>query len=320
MKIRVFIAAALLAAAGGALAQAQAYPAKPVRVIVPFPAGGATDLVARLVANKLSDSMGRQFFVENRGGAGGLVGSDVAAKAAADGYTLVMGTTGTHAINFSLYSNPLYDPVKDFAAITRVAVLPSMILVHPSVPATNLQELIAYAKANPGKLAYASGGNLLYLTGALLTSMAGIDMLHVPFKGAGPQMSAIANGDVQLAITPVVSALPTVRSGKARVIAVTSARRTVAAPEYPTVAESGLPGYDAVSWYGLFATGGTPAEIVNRLNAEIRRIVDTPEIKDALLVQGAEPATDTPEQFARIVREDVAKWAKIVKQTGAKAD
>jgi tripartite-type tricarboxylate transporter receptor subunit TctC len=263
--------------------------------------------------------MAQQFFVENRGGAGGLVGSEVAAKAAPDGYTLVMGTTGTHAINFSLYSNPLYDP-REFAAITRVAVLPSMILVHPSVPAANLQELIAHAKANPGKLAYASGGNLLYLTGALLTTMAGVNMLHVPFKGAGPQMSAIANGDVQVAITPVFSALPIVRSGKARVIAVTSARRTVAAPEYPTVAEQGLPGYEAVSWYGLFATGGTPPDIVKKLNAEIRRIVDTAEVKDALLLQGAEPATDTPEAFARIVREDVAKWAKIVKDTGAKPD
>jgi tripartite-type tricarboxylate transporter receptor subunit TctC len=315
--MKLFFLTAILAFSS--FVHGQGYPSKPVRVIVPFPAGGATDLVARLVASKLSASMAQQFFVENRGGAGGLVGSEVAAKAAPDGYTLVMGTTGTHAINFSLYSNPLYDP-REFAAITRVAVLPSMILVHPSVPAANLQELIAHAKANPGKLAYASGGNLLYLTGALLTTMAGVNMLHVPFKGAGPQMSAIANGDVQVAITPVFSALPIVRSGKARVIAVTSARRTVAAPEYPTVAEQGLPGYEAVSWYGLFATGGTPPDIVKKLNAEIRRIVDTAEVKDALLLQGAEPATDTPEAFARIVREDVAKWAKIVKDTGAKPD
>ncbi len=310
---------ASLGAATGAFAQ-EAYPSKPVRMIVPFPPGGATDLVARMITQRLSEILGRQVYVENRGGAGGAVGSEVAAKAAPDGYTLVMGTSGTHAINFSLYDKPTYDPVKDFAAVTRVAVLPSMILVHPSVPASNIRELIAIAKAQPGKLAYASGGNLLYLSGALFTSMAGIEMLHVPFRGAGPQMSAIANNDVQVAVMPVFSALPIVKSGKVRVIAVTSLKRTPTAPEYPTVAESGLPGYDAVSWYGVFATGGTPKPIVDRLNAEIRRIVATPEVTGSLLAQGAEPASDTPEEFAAIVRADVVKWAKIVKETGAKPD
>lgn len=310
---------ASLGAATGAFAQ-EAYPSKPVRMIVPFPPGGATDLVARMITQRLSEILGRQVYVENRGGAGGAVGSEVAAKAAPDGYTLVMGTSGTHAINFSLYDKPAYDPVKDFAAVTRVAVLPSMILVHPSVPASNVRELIAIAKAQPGKLAYASGGNLLYLSGALFTSMAGIEMLHVPFRGAGPQMSAIANNDVQVAVMPVFSALPIVKSGKVRVIAVTSLKRTPTAPEYPTVAESGLPGYDAVSWYGVFATGGTPKPIVDRLNAEIRRIVATPEVTGSLLAQGAEPASDTPEEFAAIVRADVVKWAKIVKETGAKPD
>jgi tripartite-type tricarboxylate transporter receptor subunit TctC len=183
-----------------------------------------------------------------------------------------------------------------------------------------LRELIAYAKANPGKLAYASAGNLLYLSGALFTSMAGIDMLHVPFKGAGPQISAILNNDVQVAITPVFSALPVVKSGKVKVFAVTSAQRMKAVPEYPTVAESGLSGYEAVSWYGLFTTAGTPADIVDRLSVELRKILALPEIKEALANQGAEPVIDTPEEFAAIVRADVAKWARIVKQTGAKAD
>ena len=263
--MRKLLVIAMLLAAGAA--HSQSYPAKPVRVIVPFAPGGATDLITRIVAQKLSDNMKQQFFVENRGGAGGLVGSEVAAKSAPDGYTLVMGTSGTHAINFSLYDKPLYDPVKDFKALTRVAVLPSMILVHPSVPAKNVRELIAYAKANPGKLAYASAGNLLYLSGALFTSMAGIDMLHVPFKGAGPQISAILNNDVQVAITPVFSALPAVKSGRVRVLAVTSAQRMSAVPEDPSVAESGLAGYEAVSWYGLFTTAGTPADVVNRLSA-----------------------------------------------------
>jgi len=314
---RLLLAAALAAATSAA---AQGYPARPVRVIVPFPAGGATDLVARLVTQRLSDNLGQQFFVENRGGAGGLVGSEAAAKAAPDGYTLAIGTSGTHAINFSLYKRPSYDPVKDFTALTRLAVLPSLILVHPSVPAKNLGELIAHAKQHPGKLAYASAGNLLYLTGAMFTSMAGIDMLHVPFKGAGPQIAAIANNDVQMAVTPVFSALPVLKAGKARALAVTSARRSVAAPEYPTVAESGLPGFEAVSWYALFAVAGTPKEVIARLSAETRKVLALPEVKEALLNQGAEPASDTPEEFAAIVRNDVAMWAKIVKQTGATAD
>jgi tripartite-type tricarboxylate transporter receptor subunit TctC len=317
--MRVLVAAVLLACAGAAHAQG-AYPAKPVRVIVPFPAGGATDLVARMVTQKLSDSMGKQFFVENRGGAGGAIGSEVAARAPGDGYTLIMGTSGTHAINFSLYDKPQYDPVRDFAPITRVAVLPNLLLVHPSVPATNVREFVAHAKANPGKLAYASAGNLLYLTGALFASSAGIEMLHVPFRGAGPQISAIANNDVQMAVTPVFSALPALKSNKVRAIAVTSAQRSAAAPGYPTVAESGFPGYEAVSWYAMFATAGTPKDIVDRLNAEIRRIVASPEVNEALLNQGAEPASDTPEAFGAIVRADVAKWAAIVKQTGAKPD
>ena len=316
---RAILGAGLLALAGLAHAQG-AYPSKPVRVIVPFPAGGATDLVARMVTQKLSDSMGKQFFVENRGGAGGAIGSEVAARAPGDGYTLIMGTSGTHAINFSLYDKPQYDPVKDFAPITRVAVLPNLLLVHPSVPANNVREFVAHAKANPGKLAYASAGNLLYLTGALFTSMAGIDMLHVPFRGAGPQISAIANNDVQMAVTPVFSALPALKANKVRAIAVTSAKRSAAAPGYPTVAESGYPGYEAVSWYAMFATAGTPKDIVDRLNSEIRRIVAQQDVHDALLNQGAEPASDTPEAFGAVVRADVAKWAAIVRQTGAKPD
>ena len=317
MKKLIVIAAML--AAGAAQAQDQ-YPTKPVRVIVPFPPGGATDLVARLVTQKLSENLGKQFFVDNRGGAGGAVGSDVAAKSAPDGYTLIVGTTGTHAINYSLYKKPSYDPVKDFTAITRLALLPSMILVHPSVPAQNLKELIAHAKANPGKLAYASGGNLLYLTGAMFTSAAGIDMLHVPFKGAGPQMSAISNNDVQVAVTPVFSALPILKLGKVRALAVTSAKRSSATPDVPTVAEAAIPGYEAESWYALFAAGSPPRDVVARLGAETRRVLAMPEVRQALSNQGAEPVSDTPEEFAAIVRADVAKWAKIVKETGATAD
>ncbi len=318
MKIPGFLlCAAALTAAFPSLSQ-EAWPSKPVRMIVPFAPGGATDLAARLVTQKLADALGRQVYVENRAGAGGSIGAEAAARAPGDGYTLIMGTTGTHAINFSLYDKPTSDPVKDFAAITRVADFPNLILLHPSVPAKNVQELIALAKAQPGKIAYASTGSLLYLSAALFTSMAGVDMLNVPFSGAGPMMTAITNNDVQMSVVPVFSSIPLIKAGKVKAIAITSAKRSPTAPDYPTVAESGLPGYESVSWYGIFATAGTPKPIVDRLNAEIRRIVATAEIRDALSNQGAEPLTDTPEQFAAIVQADVAKWARIVKATGAK--
>jgi tripartite-type tricarboxylate transporter receptor subunit TctC len=294
------------------------WPSKPVRMIVPFAPGGPTDVAARLLTQKLTEALGQQVYVENRAGANGTIGSELVARAAPDGYTIEMGTTGTHAINFSLYDKPSYDPVKDFAAITRMAEFPNLILVHDSVPAKNVKELIALAKAQPGKLAYASFGSLTLLSGALFTSMAGVDMLSVPFGGVGPLMTAITNNDVQVSIVQVFSSQSLLKSGKVRALAITSAKRSPVAPEYPTVSESGVPGYEAVAWYGVFATGGTPKPIVDRLSAEIRRVVDMPEIRDALSKQGAEPMTDKPEDFAALVRADVAKWAKIVKQTGAK--
>ncbi len=318
MKTPAALLALVLAACAFSAQAQEPWPSKPVRMVVPFAPGGATDIAARMITQKLTENLGRQFFVENRAGAGGTIGSEVAARAPADGYTIIMGTTGTHAINFSLYDKPSYDPVRDFSAVTRVAVFPNLILVHPSVPAKSVPELIAYAKAHPGKIAYASTGSLLYLSAAMFTSMAGVDMLNVPFSGAGPMTTAITNGDVQMTIIPVFNALPLLKAGKVRALAITSARRSVAAPEYPTVAETGLPGYESTSWYGILATAGTPKPVIDRLNAEVRRIVATPEVRDSFLRQGAEPATDTPEEFAAIVREDVAKWAKIVKATGAK--
>ena len=319
MKKSVLALTALLASSWLFVANAQlAWPTKPVRMIVPFAPGGPTDVAARLLTHKLTESLGQQVYVENRAGANGALGTEASARAAPDGYTLVMGTTGTHAINFSLYDKPSYDPVKDFAAITRMAVFPNLILVHTSVQAKNIQELIALAKAQPGKLAYASFGSLTLLSGALFVSMAGIDMLSVPFGGIGPLMTAITNNDVQVSVVPVFSSVPLLKSGKVRALAITSAARSPAAPEYPSVAESGVPGYESVAWYGVFATGGTPRPVVDRLNAEIRRIVASPDMRDALLKQGAEPVTDSPEEFAAIVRADVAKWAKIVRQTGAK--
>jgi tripartite-type tricarboxylate transporter receptor subunit TctC len=298
-----------------------AFPVKTIRMIVPFPPGGATDVVTRVVAQKLNEQYRRQVIVvDNRGGAGGALGSELAAKAAADGYTVVMGTTGTHAINASLYAKPSYDPVRDFAAITPAALLPNMIVAHPSVPAKNVRELIALARARPGELSYASSGNFLYLSGALFTSMAGIRMLHVPFKGGSQAMPSVMAGEVATAFATIVSSLPLVKEGRLRGVAVTSATRYPSAPGYPTVAESGLPGYEAVAWYGLFAPAGTPRDIVQKLNAGVAAAVRAPDVSDMFLAQGALSYALTPEAFSRLVEADVAKWATVVKVSGAKAD
>jgi tripartite-type tricarboxylate transporter receptor subunit TctC len=300
---------------------ADPYPARTIRFIVPFPPGGATDVVTRVVAQKLNESWKRQVVaVDNRGGAGGVLGSELAARAPADGYTLVMGTTGTHAINASLYAKPSYDPLRDFAAITPAALLPNMIVAHPSVPARNVRELIALARAKPGEVSYASSGNFLYLSGALFTTMAKIDMLHVPFKGGAQAMPAVMAGEVATSFATIVSAQPQVAVAKLRALAVTSGKRFPSAPEVPTVAESGLPGYEAVAWYGVFAPDGTPREIVTRLNAEIVRIVRSAEVRALFLKQGAESYATSPEEFTQVVQRDVAKWAKVVKASGAKPD
>jgi tripartite-type tricarboxylate transporter receptor subunit TctC len=300
---------------------AEVYPAKTIRFIVPFPPGGATDVVARLVAQKLNDTWKKQVVVvDNRGGAGGVLGSELAAHAAPDGYTLVMGTTGTHAINASLYAKPSYDPLRDFVAITPAALLPNMIVAHPSVPVRNIRELIALARAKPGQVSYASSGNFLYLSGALFTTMAKIDMLHVPFKGGAQAMPAVISGEVATSFATIVSAQPQVASGKLHGLAVTSAKRFPSTPDVPTVAESGLPGYEAVAWYGVFAPEGTPRDIVTRLNTEIVRIVRSPEVRELFLKQGAEAFATTTEEFTKIVGRDVAKWAKVVKASGARPE
>ena len=317
LRLKQSIIAALFFATG---ASAQDYPNKTVRIVVPFPPGGATDVVTRIVAQKLTDQFGRQVVTENRGGAGGIVGSEAVAKAAPDGYTLVMGTTGTHAINASLYPKLSYDPLRDFAPVTRTALLPNLIVAHPSVPARNIRELVALARKNPGQLTYASSGSALYLSGALFTSMAGIEMIHVPYKGGGQAMPALLGGEVALSFATVVSSLPHVKAGKLRGLAVTSAIRTPAAPEFPTVAESGLRGYEAVAWYGVLAPAGTPREVIMRLDREIVHALKLPDVQQLLLAQGAEPVSDTPEEFAAIIKRDIAKWGEVVRKSGAKAD
>jgi tripartite-type tricarboxylate transporter receptor subunit TctC len=313
--------AALLAISAGA-AIAQTYPAKPVRMVVPFPAGGATDIVGRLIAQKLSETWGQQVIVDNRGGAGGTIGSEVAAKSPADGYTILVGTSSTHAIAPSLYSKLAYDPVRDFAPVTLIANATILLAVHPSVPARTVRELIALAKKQPDALSFASSGNggISHLVGEQFKSMAGIQMLHVPYKGDSPALVDLVGGQVSLMFGTAVSFLPYVKSGRLNALAVTNPKRSPIAPSVPTVAESGLPGFEALQWFGIFAPAGTPKEIVARLNAEIVKILRAPDVRERLSSLGADVVGSSPEQFAAFQKSDAAKWAKVVKESGAKIE
>ena len=318
----LFFGIAAFAFGAPASAQAPAYPTKPVRIVVPFPAGGATDILARAVAQKLTETWGQAFVVDNRPGAGGNIGSELVAKAAPDGYTLEMGTVGTHAINASLYAKMPYDHVKDFAPIILVAGVPNVLVVNPAVPVNSVQELIAYAKANPGKLNFASSGSgtSIHLSGELFKVMAGVQMTHIPYKGSAPALADLLGGQVQLMFDNLPPSLPQIKGGKLRALGVTSAARAPALPDTPTIAESGLPGFEASSWFGLLAPAGTPPAIIAKLNTEIAKWLASPEAREKLVAIGANIAGGTPEDFARHIRVETAKWAKVVKESGAKVD
>jgi len=315
----VYVASAF--AAGHSQAQ-QAYPTKPIRMICPFPPGGTTDVVARLVAQKLTEAWGQQVVVDNRPGAGGIIGTEIVAKAAPDGYTVLLGSITTHAVNPALYKKLNFDPVKDFAPVSLVVSSPQLLAVHPSVAAKSVKELIALAKAKPGQLNYASAGTGTspHLTFELFKSMAGIDVVHVPYKGTGPAITDLIGGQVQMMITGVVALMPHIKSGKLRGLGVTSAKRVAALPDLPTIAESGIPGFDVSSWFGVFLPGGTPKPIVAKMNAEIRKILEVPEVRQRLISQGADPASNTPEEFAAYVKAEMAKWGKVARDTGTRAD
>ncbi|TRZ56944.1 MAG: tripartite tricarboxylate transporter substrate binding protein [Rhodocyclaceae bacterium] len=304
------------------LGYAQDYPNKPVRMVVPFPPGGTTDILARAVGQKLSESWGQQVVIDNRGGAGGNIGTDIVAKSSADGYTLLMGTVGTHAINASLYGKLPFDPIKDFAPVTLVASVPNVLVVNSTVDSKSVKELIALAKSKPGQLAFASSGNgtSIHLAGELFKSMTGTAMLHIPYKGSAPAIAELLGGQTNMMFDNLPSAMPHIKSGRLRALAVTSIRRSPALPDIPTIAETGISGYEASSWFGVLAPAGTPKDVVAKIQADIAKALNAPEIKERLSGQGAEPVGNTPEQFAEHIKAESAKWAKVVRDSGAKVD
>jgi tripartite-type tricarboxylate transporter receptor subunit TctC len=304
------------------LSVAQSYPSKPIHLIVPFPPGGPTDIVGRLVAQKLSEGVGQPVVVENRPGAGGTVGSTAAAKSAADGYTLLYGSTSTLAIAPSLYKNLSYDPRKSFAPISLVSRGPILVAVNAQVPARTLKEFIDLAKKSPGKLSYSSGGNGTppHLAGELFKTVAGIDVLHVPYKGGGPAINDVAGGQVQAVFEGQVALLPHLQSGRIRALAITGAKRNPSLPDVPTVAEAGLPQYDANFWSGLVAPAGTPNDTIGKLNAVLVKALQAPDVRETLSRQGLEAAGNSPQEFSAYIAAELEKWAAVVKTSGAKLD
>jgi len=302
-------------------AWAQQYPTRAVRLIVPFPPGGGTDTMARAIAPKLSELLGQQVVPENRGGAGANIGAEVAAKSSPDGYTLMLATI-TNAIGATLYTKLNYDLVRDFAPITRLATTPHILVVHPSVPVKTVKEFTAFTRARPGELTYSSSGagSAAHLAGELFSSLTNVKMVHVPYKGGGPSMIALVGGEVSVCFATMPSAVGYVRSGRLRGIAVTTDKRSPSMPELPTIAETGVAGYEAGSWYGLSAPAGTSKEIIARLHAETMKVMALPDVKERLFNAGFEVVTSSPEQFAAFTRSEILKWGKLVKATGLKAD
>ena len=302
------------------------WPTKPVRIVVPFTAGGTTDILARALAPELGKAFGQTFIVDNKPGAGGNLGADAIAKSAPDGYNLLMGTVGTHAINASLYPKMSFDPVRDFAPISLVAGVPNVLVMNPAKAEANhinsVADLIRYAKANPGKLNMASSGNgtSIHLSGELFKSMTGTYMLHFPYRGSGPALLDLIGGTMDLMFDNLPSALPQIKAGKLKALAVTSATRSAAVPDLPTIAEAGVKGFEASSWFGLLAPAGTPADIVNRIQQETAKALQSPALKERLLSQGAIPSGNTPAEFTKFIAAETAKWAQVVKTSGAKVD
>ena len=315
-------AAAVMIACLPAAAHAQTYPTKSIRLIVPFPPGGSTDLMGRVLGAKLGETFGQQVIVENRPGASGMIGNELVARAAPDGYMLTMGTIGAMSVNVSLFKAVPYDSTRDFAPITLTGNVENLLVVHPSVPVRNVKELIALAASKPGNLIFASSGigNAPHLAGELFNQLAKVKMVHLPYKGGGPAMIDLVAGQVSLSFASMPSSLPFAKSGKLRAIAVGGARRSPAAPDIPTVAENGLPGFEVTDWQGLLAPAKTPAVVVERLNRETLRILNERETKDRLAAAGLQVVTSTPAQFAEFIRSEIDKWGKVIRSAGIKPE
>lgn len=314
----------LLSAAPGTVQTAVAadiYPVRPIRMIVAYPPGGGTDQVGRVMADQLAQQLGQNVVVDNRGGATGNIGTELAARAVPDGYTLLMGNVAPNAVNVSMFRKLGFDPVKDFAPISLVAVTPNILVAHPSVPVKTVKDLVALAKAKPGVLNFPSAGvgSSSHLAGEMLKSMAGIDMVHVPYKGGGPALIATIAGQVQIMFATMPAAMPHVKSGKVRPVAVTTAKRSLAMPDLPTIAESGVPGYEAATWYGLLAPARTPKPVIDRLHGETVKILAGPT-RQRLEAQGFEPDGGTPAAFAAYIKSEIAKWAKVIRTAGIPAE
>jgi tripartite-type tricarboxylate transporter receptor subunit TctC len=326
MKISRLRRACLMAAAvclTCTAALAQSWPARgPIKIVIPYPPGGASDVTARVLANKLTDALKQSVVVENKPGANGIVALESVAKSAPDGYTLLMANLGPNAINPGLYAKLPYDPIKDFTPITLTSVVPLVILVTNSLPVKTMPELIAYAKANPTKLSYASAGNgaANHLAGEMIKSMAGIRMTHVPYKGDAPGMPDVIAGTVSMMFPTIIAGMPNIKSGSMRPIAVTGTRRSASLPELPTVNESGIPGFDAVSWGGVMGPGGLPSDIVQRLHTEIVRILKMPDVAEKLSSLGADIVGSTPEEFDKYLRAEIAKWGKVARDNNIRLD
>jgi len=312
------VALALLLAAGSAIAQKGNYPDKPIRFVVPFPPGGGTDIVARVMAQKLSEAFGQSVVVDNRGGAGGTIGAEIAAKSTPDGYTMIM-VSGSYAVNAGLYKLP-YDPLNGIDTVSLVGTSPFIVALHPSVPAKNVKNLIALAKAKPGSINYASTGTggITHMATELFRLMSNVNLMHIPYKGTGPALNDLIGGQVQMIFGAILATLPHVKSGKLKGIAVTGPKRSEALPEMPTVSESGLPGYEVTLWYGVWGPRGLPKEIVKRWNAELVKVLQSPDMKSRLANEGLEAVGSTPDEFRAHLKREVAKWAKVIKDANVR--
>jgi tripartite-type tricarboxylate transporter receptor subunit TctC len=318
---RVAVAMSVVFHACSAIAQ-PAYPSKPIRIVIPYSAGGGTDIVARIIGQKLGDAWGQQVIADNRPGASGMIAGELVSKAPADGYTLIMGYTGDVAINQSLFKKMTFDPVKNFSPVALAASAPMLFVIHPSLPSTNVKQLVALARSQPGHLVYASAGvgQPGHLAFELLQHNAKVQLTHVPYKGGAPAVIDLVGGHVMMFCSGIMPAIPHVRSGKLRAIAVSTSDRSPVAPEVPTMIEAGIPGFDLPTWYGVLAPAGTPSDIVTKLSREITRIIMLPDVKERLLREGAAPAPQSPEQFAQFIQSEVAKYAAIIKEAGVKAE